>query len=343
MKKFGSSLFACIIMTILLFCSDGFSITSKAAESNDLVTQGKAILFTADANASSVAAAKSLFEQAASQGDMNAYYYLGILADYYQLPIRDYATANYYYTLAGETNPAAYVALAMNYHYGAGIEQNDELATAYCQKAIDAGYGEGYFGLASMAYDNGNLDNAVSYMEKGESSCKDIFFKGLIYENLSVFYYRGFGKFSVDYDKATHYANEAILLGNSDAMTEMGYYYMNGKCGITQNGIQAITFFGHAAALGNALGIYYRGKCYYSGIGTTQNYATALDCFKQAAAVECTDAMNAIGYMYVYGIGVKKDWKVARSWYEKSLALGDTSAAQSIAVIDAGGGVVSVQ
>ncbi|MBN2693984.1 SEL1-like repeat protein, partial [bacterium] len=83
----------------------------------------------------------------------------------------------------------------------------------------------------------------------------------------------------------------ASELENSDAMFNIGFFYLNGD-GIAQDYFKATEWFQKSAELGNNLAMLSLGICYLEGNGVIQNHLKATEWFQKSAELGNLDAIN---------------------------------------------------
>ena len=127
--------------------------------------------------------------------------------------------------------------------------------------------------------------------------------------------------------KAETVKDEIISLAKSgevDYQILLGYYYLYGKEGVSQDFDKAFYWFNAAAKKVqtdnehyNVL-VFHLGLCYYDGLGTEENYNQAVRWFKLGANRGDALSQYYLGLCYYDGLGVEEDAKKALEWYLKS-------------------------
>ncbi len=149
--------------------------------------------------------------------------------------------------------------------------------------------------LAQLYYSgiriNEDNENAFYWFNKAsELNCKEsYFYLGEIYDN-------GYGV-SQDYKKARYYFEKAANLENIYAMNYLGYYYVNGL-GVTEDYIKGKYWYEKASSLGNVLSMSNLGELYEKGFGVTKDYTKAKIWYEKAANLGSADAMYNLGLLY---------------------------------------------
>ena len=126
------------------------------------------------------------------------------------------------------------------------------------------------------------------------------------------------GQFSRESDpaEAMKWFELAAAKGSPPAMIEAGLLYSN----LHQPGDdrKALEYFLQAANLGDRVGKYLAGECYYYGKGTTTDVAKAVDFLQEAAALREPRAMDLLGTYY----RKLRQFDQARKHYEDAAAAG---------------------
>lgn len=156
--------------------------------------------------------------------------------------------------------------------------------------------------------------------------------------NLGWFYIYGTG---VERDKARgrKLFEEAARSGNPYAQNSLGWAYRNGEAGVEKSLSEAIKWYEQAAQQGFARAMAALGYLYRQGEGVDQNYVTSLNWYRKAADAGDVESITATGYAYEQGLGTPKDNVAARQWYEKAAKAGDPYAMAALGYLyDAGRG-----
>lgn len=160
---------------------------------------------------------------------------------------------------------------------------------------------------------------------------------------------------------------EAVELGDSNAMNSLAFMYSSGK-GCEQNHVAAFAFYDRAIALGNSVamtnlayiyynffssdGYYYEqaknlyeqameqgnsnamnalAVMYSSEANTQMDYVKSVEICNRAIRLNNSSAMVNLAYMYFYGKGCEKSYQEAKHLYEKAVELGNANAMISLA------------
>ncbi len=114
-----------------------------------------------------------------------------------------------------------------------------------------------------------------------------------------------------------------FMLGSMYSMYEGGE-------GVTQDYVQADTWYRKAAEQGHSGAQYMIGVNYDLGDGVTQDYAQAVFWYRKAAEQGNPNAQQCLGSHYESGEGVPKDYAQAEYWYRKAVEQGHLGAQQNL-------------
>ena len=113
--------------------------------------------------------------------------------------------------------------------------------------------------------------------------------------------------------------------GDAKAQNSLGLRYDEGK-GVTQDAIEAATWYRKAAEQGYADAQFNLGLCYATGAGVTKNSAEAVNWYRKAAEQNFAAAQLNMGVCYDDGEGVVKDPVEAMKWYNLAAGQGSEDA-----------------
>lgn len=198
------------------------------------------------------------------------------------------------------------------------LHQTEKAAANY-QKAIDNGFSEGYFKMASIQTDD---KAAMQWLNKGDKagnmSCRSLL--GKIYEY-------GLGGIKIDNKKAERY----YTLSDSIPFSQyrLGVMWLNGDLGSqSEEDIQkGLAFLQKAADMGHVDAYYTLGNIYESGkpIGKP-DYAKAKSYFEVLAENDIPEGQYELGYMYENGLGVEQDSVMTLHYYTLAAQNGNADA-----------------
>ncbi len=96
----------------------------------------------------------------------------------------------------------------------------------------------------------------------------------------------------------------------------------------------AFSWFEKAAAQGDAMALYFLGRCCEEGTGTEQNRALAFTFYLRSAELENIWAQTAVGRCCEEGIGTQKDHARAAEFYRRAAESGDAEARDALDRLD---------
>jgi len=164
--------------------------------------------------------------------------------------------------------------------------------------------------LAGLRNAEGRLD-AASYAEAKQNLVRAAE-KGIVSAMLII------GQFSRESDpaEAMKWFELAAAKGSAPAMIEAGLLYSN----LHQPGDdrKALEYFLQAANLGDRVGKYLAGECFYYGKGTSADIPKAVEFLQEAAAMHEPRAMDLLGTYYRR----LRQFDQARKFYEDAAAAG---------------------
>src|SRR5260370_15416968 len=164
--------------------------------------------------------------------------------------------------------------------------------------------------LAGLRSAEGRVDAA--YYAEAKPNLVRAAEKGIVAAMLIV------GQFSRESDpaEAMKWLERAAAKGSAPAMIEAGLLHSN----LHQPGDdrKALEYFLQAANLGDRVGKYLAGECYYYGKGTATDIAKAVEFLQEAAALREPRAMDLLGTYYRR----LRQFDQARKFYEDAAAAG---------------------
>ncbi|MDK4687702.1 tetratricopeptide repeat protein [Kingella negevensis] len=136
----------------------------------------------------------------------------------------DFATALAEWTkLAEEGNAQAFHNLAILYQNGEGVEQSDEKAIEWCEKAAEAGVINAQTHLGFLLLQDGQPEKAATWFtQSAEEGDVDAQFQ------LGMMYHMGEGV-AQDNEEAADWFEAAALQNHSDAQFNLGVLYAQGQ------------------------------------------------------------------------------------------------------------------
>ena len=141
-----------------------------------------------------------------------------------------------------------------------------------------------------------------------------------------------FGRdFEQDYVLAAKYYRMAAVLGNTQAMFQLGIKYTgcwnaDGEDVIVNDDDEVVKWITLAAESGHISAQNYLGTMYRSGSYIEENLDEAIKWFKLAATQGHVYSQTYLGYMYNIGEGVDQDYSEAMKWTRLAAAQGNNDA-----------------
>jgi len=300
----------------------------------------------------------SLVEEAATEGWIEAIYFLGLCYENGEyVDSADDVKALGYYTLLAENGvPAGQTKVGVYYETGsAGLEADTAKAIEYYRMAADQDYslavlylGDMYrIGCSALPQDKAKAFELYTHAHELGSGA------GTYYIGRS--YMEGCGV-DIDTAKAIPYlyaaANEA---GVGNAAYRLADFYNYGRGGLEPNSDSAVHYYfmGHqngsaaascfigrqllreeqyesavqylstAARRGSAEGMAYLGVCMQEGVGTEANPEMACQLYRMAIRREpIAQAYASLGLATLQGIGCAEDETLAKAYLDTAVSLG---------------------
>jgi TPR repeat protein len=198
-----------------------------------------------------------LLTDAASTGDLDGEYYLGLLYEHGVGVTLDYSKAFDYYSRVTRSESMdlenqdainySNIALGLMYIKGYGVEVDEEVALEHFTTASDNGSAKASYYIGQM-YENGvgidkDYEKAMEYYLLAAD--KDY---APALNQIGYLYYNGYGV-DVDFASAVYYQKLAALQGYAIAQVNLGFLYENGY-GVERNLETALSYYEMAAESG---------------------------------------------------------------------------------------------
>ena len=133
-----------------------------------------------------------------------------------------------------------------------------------------------------------------------------------------------------DKDKVIELYQQAASMGNTHAMTNLGFCYLKGD-GVPQDSKKAIQLLQAAADTGHSVAMIYLSSCFLKGEGVPQDSKKAIELYQKASDMGNTNAMVKLGACYLKGEGVPQDKKKSIELFERAAEMGNTGAMLKLA------------
>lgn len=141
--------------------------------------------------------------------------------------------------------------------------------------------------------------------------------------NIGIMYFHGDLE-QKNYEKAYHFFNAAISVGDHHSLCSLAQMYIAGNY-VERDLVKSFNLFKQAAEYVNEA-IYHIATCYEKGRGVPQDYGKAATYYKKAAAVGIREAKLKLADYYVNATGVKANPIKAEQLLKSLAESGDTQA-----------------
>ena len=293
------------------------------------------------------------WKKAAEAGSTEGMYRIGYMYATGSGTEKNYVFARKWFEDAGPDHAKALYWLGRLYHYGLGVNRDDEKAFYYFSKSADLKHPPA-MNMLGLAYENGwgcdkDIQKAIEWFTAGADA-----------GNTSAMFNLGFGYYNgsltdsgkSDHDKALEWYRKAVDAGHIGAINNLAILYYHGH-GVDQDRAKAAALWQEAAEKGNITAMVNLAAACRDGIGVPQALSAAEHWYEQAAeagsvesmvnladicyfrkdppdhkkalkwyllAAEKDDAHSQYmaGYMLLNGQGTDKDLVNAEKWLEKA-------------------------
>ena len=198
--------------------------------------------------------------------------------------------------------------------------KEDQSRLIYLKKASDLGDSIAMLLLADYYEKQQQLDQMVLYLKKsaGLQNPEAMVKLGFCYQTTY-----GVTK---SYTKSRELFKSAAHLGNVLAVVEFGKLLLKeGRGGL------AFQYFSYAAKMNNPIGLFMKGVCVNTGVGTLKNTKEAFILFEKSAKLGYVKAQYNTGLAFEQGVGITKSLTMAKYWYEKAASQEDVESYLSLA------------
>jgi uncharacterized caspase-like protein len=253
----------------------------KAAAEFPEVARYKYQLGRAKLAARDVEGATDLFNAAAKQGHVRAYYQLGYMAQRGVGRSIDLAEANRLFKIGVEQgDPFAMLTYGRNLVLGRGVEKNTSEGMALLNRAAELGH---------------------TYAMN----------------ELGAIYYYGRGV-KQNPQRGVRFYEAALARDDIYAMNNIGLAYLEGK-GVKKDAVTALALFMRASESGHPTAPTNIGIMFYEGDGVRKDLSKAIEWYMIGAERGDTFAASNLGYIYANGPRKLRDVEKA-VWYESMAA-----------------------
>ncbi|KAF9967213.1 hypothetical protein BGZ70_010367 [Mortierella alpina] len=242
---------------------------------------------------------------------------------------QEYGEALNWYLAASEAGIAlAMLKVSEMYQHGTGVEQDDDEAASWYEKAVEAVEAQGRINHRYVHHDACVSEHHRGIMEwfRDAKSVGSAALKlGLGHAYLN-------GELQLDYNRALDWYHRASDAGSADAMHNISVMYSNGF-GVEKDLVKAMEWRLKASHAGSSDALHGIGSIYFNGVGVDRDFNKAMEWWLKASAAGDASAMRNIGGMYHKGLGVGQDYSKAMEWYLKACDSGSALAMHSIGVM----------
>ena len=240
---------------------------------------------------------------------------------------------------AADDDVEALMELGRTYHFGDGVEKDEEKAFGYFLRAAELGEPTAEFNVG-LHYAQGmdverSFEKAEKWLKEAESdgdedaprllnklagtSEKEKLAKAGDAQGQADFaeLLMGFGGDS-NYAECITWAEKAVDQGNTDGMYILALSYDKGR-GVESDYSKSFALYKQASELGHAPSQWNLACYYLSGQYVDTDQETGFMWAMKAAEQGNVLAMAGVGHAYEEGAGVEPDLDKAIEWYEKAL------------------------
>lgn len=216
---------------------------------------------------------------------------------------------------AEQGNGYAQAGLYKHYVNGIGVEEDEDVALEWLEKAVEQEITEALFEYGEYYADE---KEKVVYLKKAaEKNHNEAMYK------LGECYGNGIGV-SIDKAEAYKWYRKAAEQGHTESQNMVGRYLEEGWANVTKNEKEAVEWYRKAAEQGFDIAQTNLANCLYSGRGVTDNKAEAYKWYRKAAEQDHAAAQNVVGRYLEEGLSsISKDEYEAVEWYRKAAEQGD--------------------
>lgn len=239
---------------------------------------------------------------------------------------QDYHTAFLYYKLASERGCAdGMFGLANCYSLGRGVEQDESKGLSLYESAAMNSSVDAIIKKLELLRESKQDSELTLWKDRlrnaflvGEEKSDPKILRLIADE----YRYNDNGIYDRDYDKAYHYYNKAMSLGDYLAIRMVGLCYCEGR-GVKRNYSKAKEYFLNAAEKGVAAAFHCLGCMYSAGKGVDSDPIEGYNYYLKAAQKGLLKSQVEIAYKLHRGIGIEKNESERVFWLEQAAIQGD--------------------
>ena len=169
--------------------------------------------------------------------------------------------------------------------------------------------------------ENNQAEEVVNYSELSIDELEVLGYDGDVEAQyrLGQLYEYGSDDIDQDFDLAREWYERAAKQGNADALTALGYFYLNG-CGVETSLDQAADYFQQAISLGSTEANAGLARACLNGYGDpAQQGQMAFSYASVSEQAGDLDGICLMGYLYEQGIGCGQNYEQAIEYYQRVL------------------------
>ncbi len=207
-------------------------------------------------NAKKYASALVPARAAASKGNEDAQFMLGVMYNFAQGVSQDYESAHWWYSLADlQGHAKAQYNLGILYFRGHGVEENRAKAASFIRKASSQGFPEAQYNLALMYAEGWGVEKNIPAANRlYQLAIKQKHIGSM--HNFAIHLSNGLGM-EIDYPQAINLFERAAKRGYVASQVQLGHLYFNGLGGVPKDPVKGLAWTiiaakqGHETAISN--------------------------------------------------------------------------------------------
>ncbi len=194
------------------------------------------------------------------------------------------------------------------YHYGKGVEKDEQKAQEYFRVTIKkvSPLSQSYSLAYSVAYYHlQEFDDAYHHLRQNLRPALDVWaghlWKEGLHDQAKTYNYKAYEAFDL-FESAVKRSSGASF---APAFYNLGLMYRDGEA-VEQDDVKAFSYFQKASDLQYGEALYTLGWMYQEGRGVPKDMFKAHQLFKEGKKRNAHDAIYSLGRMYELGLGIKK-------------------------------------
>lgn len=194
-----------------------------------------------------------------------------------------------------------------------GAEKNVDKGLKLLQESVDKGsvLGKALLGYCQLYTDRGVRAESIKLIDEAAAAGEPF---GVMYQG----YCHESGYKSASFGKARKFYKQAAEMGCPHALMRLAV-----ACDLQLDKKESHEWYAKAAERGEGEALSRMGYYYLNGFSVEKSPEKAMEYFKKGADKGNPTAMANVGYCYEEGEGVAVDKAKAKEWYEKAIKYGD--------------------